>query len=125
MIGTVIAFELVALMFGAIALAVTLVVELAVAALLGYRSRTELRTVAYINLITNPLLGLGTMFVFPASATAFSWEVVPLEVVVVLAEWGLLVWALKRPVWRMLGLSLAMNAASLGAGLLLKLWLFK
>jgi hypothetical protein len=123
--GTEIMFIVIALLIGALMLALTLVVELAVAALMGYRSRTELRAVAYINLMTNPMLGLATIFVFPAGATALSWELAPLEAAVVLAEWGLLVWALKRPALRMLVLSLVLNAASLGAGVLLKMWLFK
>jgi hypothetical protein len=105
-------------------LGLTLAVELPVAALLGLRSRRALSVVALVNLITNPLL----TYLLAAAARAGSWAVYPAsgsvvlfvvgEVTVVFAEWRLLLWALGGARSRMLGISLAMNAASALAGIL-------
>ncbi len=108
------------LRFAAEALLLTLAVELAIAWLLGLRGRDQLLSIALINLVTNPLLNYlllvnGHFHVF----TQAKLLTVCLEAGVVLAEWSLLVWALRLRSARMLALSLAMNASSYFAGLLI------
>jgi hypothetical protein len=104
----------------------TLVVELPVAAALGLRSRRALAAVACVSLLTNPLLNYAGLLLAqvvdwpatPASALGF---IIPAEIVVVVVEWRLLVWALGGDPRRLLLISAAMNAASALAGLVL--WL--
>jgi len=104
------------------ALALTEAVELTMAALLGLRTRRALATVALINLVTNPVLSflawLLARFVDWAGGTATAIPVLlAAETVVVLVEWRLLLWVLGGASRRMLLVSLALNAASAGVGL--------
>ena len=81
--------------------------------------------VALVNLITNPLL----IYLLALAERAGGWAVHPSagfvvlfavgEVAVVVGEWRLLLWALGGTRSRMLGISLAMNAASALAGVLI------
>ena len=95
------------------------------AALLGLRTRTALLAVALVNLITNPLLD----YVLMVARHLAGWGTRPTvasvavliagELLVVVAEWLLLLWVLGGSFARMLRVSLAMNAASALAGILL------
>ena len=101
------------------ALALTLIVELPVAALFSKKKRL-LCAVALVNVLTNPLLNL--FLYFSAAMNLISQSLVlilALEAMVVLAEAGLLVWARAGKRKEMLFLSLAMNACSFVAGLLI------
>jgi hypothetical protein len=94
----------------------TLVLETAIAWLLGYRRREELAAVVCVNVFTHPaacfLLWLG---VIPAD---WPW-ILLLEAGIVLVEWLLLCYALPRKSKaRLLALSFMMNAASYLAGLI-------
>jgi hypothetical protein len=99
------------------ALALTLLVELPVAAALGLRSRRALAAVLCVNLVTNPALNL-----LLASTEQTSFGGLPrlligvVEVAVVLIEWRLLLWALGGKSGTMLRTSAVMNAASWAAG---------
>ena len=108
------------LAFAAEALLLTLAVELAVAWLLGLRSRTQLLSIVLINVVTNPLLNylllVNGYFHLVVQTRALT---VCLEAGVVLAEWALLVWALRLKTTKMLALSVVMNASSYFAGLLI------
>ncbi len=96
--------------------------EIAVAAAMGLRDRRSLVAVACASLITNPLLNYAGLLLAqvvdwpatPASALAF---IVPAEILVVIVEWRLLVWALGGGSRRLLLVSAVMNAASALAGL--------
>jgi len=108
------------------ALALTEAVELSLAALLGLRTRRALATVALINLLTNPVLNyLGWLLArfgdWPGRAATAIPVLLAAEAVVVIVEWRLLLWVLGGSPRRMLLVSLALNAASAGAGLVL--WL--
>lgn len=107
------------------ALALTIAVELPVAALLGLRSRRAMAAVALVSVVTNPPLNLA-LFALALASPAFAEDTVgywiavaTLEVAAVLAEWRLLLWVLGGSSRRMLGVSVAMNVASFGAGLAL------
>ena len=110
----------------AIALALTLAVELAVAGLVFHmRTRRELGIVALANAITNPTLNLALMLVATATGSrtladpAMLLALVVLEGTAVLVEWRIFAWALPEHRDRALGISITMNAASLALGLAL------
>jgi hypothetical protein len=100
----------------------TIVLELTTALALGFRQRSELASVVLVNGFTHPLLCYllwvgGSLRSVPIGV----WEIMLLEVGVVLAEWRLLCFALHwRRSWQLLGLSLAMNCVSFLAGVLLR-----
>lgn len=110
--------------FGA-ALALTIAIEVTVAALLGLRSRRAVASVALVSVVTNPPLNLALLALalaspaFAENTVGYWFAVAALEVAAVLAEWRLLLWVLGGSPRRMLGVSAAMNAASFGAGLAL------
>ena len=105
-------------------LALTLAVEMGLAALLGFRSKWELTLVAAANVITNPLvvftLSLMAYFCGPGSPPQTAAEIL-LELAAVMVE-ALLYWKFmgaagaRRP--GPLILSILLNAASFAAGLL-------
>ena len=108
------------LRWSAEALILTIVIEVIIAWLFGLRSKRELLTVLLINVITNPLLNyLITVNGYFHLVSRTNLLILCLEVVVVLVEWRLLVWVLRQKVKKMLVLSVAMNAASYLAGLLI------
>jgi hypothetical protein len=110
------------------ALLVTLVAEVAVAAAFGLR-RSGLAAVALVSIITNPAMNLalldGQGGILPyGHDSGWLLAAVLLEVIVVVVEWRLLVWALKGSYGdsrRMLQLSATMNLASVAAGIALLL----
>ena len=101
-----------------IAFLLTIVIEVAVAALLGYRRRLEIAAVVCVNVFSHPLLCfLLGLLASLQSAPVGQLEIVPFEAAVVLAEWQLLCYALRRrPKSQLLVLSLSMNCSSYMAG---------
>ncbi|MGD0996845.1 MAG: hypothetical protein ABR941_00810 [Thermoleophilia bacterium] len=93
--------------------------------MLGLRTRTALLAVALVNLITNPLLDCALMVArhlagWGAHPTGASVALlIAGELLVVVAEWRLLLWVLGGGAARMLRVSLAINGASALAGILL------
>jgi hypothetical protein len=133
---------LAALLAVALPLAASICLECFVAALFGFRWR-QLTAVVWVNCVTNPVLNLVWLSLFwlgsgktiQASGDA-AVQVVPstwmwfllagLEVVVIIAEWRLLLVALGRKAFsprRLIAVSVAMNAvsATLGTFLLSRL----
>lgn len=121
-------FELDNYVFGAVFVTVlgfTVLVELVVAVLFGLRSRGLAATIG-VNFVTNPIFNLAllvTAFVAGLGAEEgsgrYDWVVataaIVLEVVVVYAEWRLLVWVLRGTALssrRLLAFSIVANAAS-------------
>ncbi len=108
------------LRLGAEALILTIVIEVIVAWLFGLRNKTELLTLILVNVITNPLFNYFFMvngrFHLISQVNVLT---LCLEVGVVLAEWRLLVYVLRRGAKQMLALSAAMNATSFLAGFLI------
>jgi hypothetical protein len=104
------------------ALGLTLLVEPAVALAMGWRTGNELAGVAAVSVITNPFFVLSVyvlmlVFRFP-SPLPLVLSMAALEIGIVLVEWRLLQWALKKDSRRTLWLSAAMNTASFAAGLI-------
>lgn len=112
------------------ALVLTLLIEIPVGMLCGLRSRREIGAVALVNLITNPLLNYIVFVLAISYSGPYAWRpglywgiVVFLEVLVVIAEWRLLLWALGGSSRKLLLTSVLMNAASFGVGVAI-VWLF-
>ena len=103
-----------------LALTLTIIVEVIVAFLFGYKDRTSIQSIMLINLITNPVLNylvsvLSFLGILPIGTTL----ILILEAFVVLIEWRLLMFALKKDWKSMLLLSLVMNMASYIIGIIL------
>lgn len=103
------------------ALGLTLLIELSVALAMGWRTRTDLAGIAVVSIITNPFFVLSVyvlLLVFrdltPRPLVLF---MIACEIVIVLVEWRLLRWALKKDSRKTLLLSAVMNTASFLAGL--------
>jgi O-antigen/teichoic acid export membrane protein len=103
------------------ALGLTLLVELAVALALGWRTGNDLAGVAAVSIMTNPFFVLSVYVLLLVSRSLSPWSLVlfmaVLEIVIVVVEWRLLRWALKKDSRKTIFLSAAMNGASFAAGL--------
>ena len=99
------------------ALSFTILVEVLVGVILGYRDKQSLLSIALVSLFTNPVLNL--IFLINDHYNFLTVDVVTIllmELAVVLVEWGLLVFALKSNKWKLLLLSFLMNASSFLVG---------
>ena len=105
-----------------LALLLTLVIEGGVAWLFGFRTGRSQLAVAMINVLTNPVLNVLLLVLAWQGVEVTLLLVFLLEILVVLAEWGLLVYVFGGPKGRRFVLSLAANAASFLAGVLI-FWL--
>jgi len=104
-----------------VTLLLTLIIEILVAFVFGYRNKFVLLSIIFVNLITNPLLNcilwLNTSLGF---FTTITTNLILLEILVVIAEWLLLVFALRQSFKSLLLLSLTMNFVSFSVGLVLR-----
>src|SRR3989338_4957376 len=95
-------------------LLLTVAIEILVVSVFGYRNKFILLSIIFVNLITNPLLNyilwLNTSLGF---FTTIITNLILLEILVVIAEWILLVFALRRSFKSLLLLSITMNLVSL------------
>jgi hypothetical protein len=99
------------------ALVLTVLIEVPVAWLRGLRGRRGLAAVVLVNLITNPLFNYVLLVVNQLASNRIYWSAAALlEVLVVIAEWRLLLWVLGGPSRRMLVTSVLMNVASFAVG---------
>ncbi len=102
-----------------VALLLTIAIEIIVAIFFGYRKKSEIATIIFINLITNPLLNYllfinGYFGITQINTTAILF----LEIIIVLVEWLLLRFALQQNSKKLFALSLVMNFCSYIAGVL-------
>jgi len=102
-----------------LALLLTIAIEAAVAWLFGFRTLRPQLALAGINCLTNPALNLLLLVLAARGVQAQLPLVALLELGVVVVEWRLLVYALGGPPRRLFLLSLAANAASFLAGVVL------
>ena len=93
----------------------TVLIEGAFLALLGYRDRISLTVIICANVITNLLLNLTILFVFSGDAGALIYV---MEGLVVLAEYAIYAAAFGRG-WKLFFLTLAANCLSYGLGILI------
>lgn len=112
------------LMNYATAFLLTIILEIAVALVLGYRKQTEIACIFWINVFSHPLLNyiiwvINSLDSVPINTT----RIVFLEGLVVVAEWQLMCYTLrKQKKARLFILSLVMNSVSYVAGILLPVW---
>jgi hypothetical protein len=103
-----------------IALLLTETIEVTVTILLGYRKRREIAAVILVNLVSHPILHyfllLNRHFDMVAMNT---YTILFLEAAVILVEWGLLVFTLRRKATSLLFLSITMNLCSYLIGVLI------
>ena len=102
------------------ALFFTIVIELVVAFLFGFRKKIELITIVLVNLVTNPILNyfllVNDYFSFwPRSMVL----IIFLEVLIVLLEWRLLVYVRLEKTKKLLLLSALMNFCSYVVGVII------
>ncbi|MDR3575801.1 MAG: hypothetical protein P4L50_18220 [Anaerolineaceae bacterium] len=102
-----------------LALLLTVAIEAGVAWLFGFRTVGSQLAVAMINCITNPALNYLLLVLGWRGVTVTLPKLIALEALVVLIEWGLLVYVFENPKGRLFTLSLAANTASFLAGLLI------
>ncbi|MFA6136098.1 MAG: hypothetical protein WC705_01955 [Candidatus Paceibacterota bacterium] len=103
-----------------LALLLTIVIELIIAFFFGFRKKIEIIAIVFINLFTNLILNYFLLvndhfFFFKSSLLIILF----LEIVVVLIEWKLLVFALQEKSRKLLALSLVMNFCSYIIGVLI------
>ena len=103
-----------------IALILTLIIELSVAYVFGFRNKKSIITIIFANLITHPLLCYflwmnSVIFIIPINYIS----IIVLEILVALLESALLFLALKQNYLDMLKLSFGINMASFFVGLLI------
>ncbi|MGB9762424.1 MAG: hypothetical protein ACPLW7_00175 [Minisyncoccia bacterium] len=103
-----------------IALLLTIAIEVIVAIFFGFRKKSEIATIIFINLITNPLLNY-LLFIngYLGVSTINITTIIFLEVLVVLVEWLLLRFTLQQNPNKLFTLSLVMNFCSYIAGVLI------
>lgn len=86
---------------------------------LGYRAWPQLRAVILVNLITHPALHYFILICrWEGFVDVSFFTIVVLELVVIVAEWLLLVYVLRGKRSTLFALSLSMNATSFIAGLI-------
>ncbi len=102
-----------------VSLLLTIVIEGAIAFLLGFRKKELLLVLTLINVITNPILNYLLLVLGFLGIEVTLIRVFLLEIVVVIAEWRLLVYAFGNSSRRFLTLSILANAASFLAGVLI------
>jgi len=103
-----------------IALLLTLIIELSVVYLIGFRDKKSLLSVVCVNIISHPILCYIlwiNMALMLFKVNFFS--VIILEIIVVILEAILLTFALRKRFITMLMISFAMNFISFVAGLLI------
>ncbi len=100
-------------------LLLTVTIEGSIAYLLGFRTRQSMLVIALINVITHVILNyLILVFGYLGIGTTFT-SITILEVLVVIAEWQMLVYVFHGPKGRFLITSILANTASFLVGVLL------
>lgn len=103
-----------------IALLLTIVIEVIIAIFFGYRKKSEIAAIIFINLITNPLINyLLIINGYLKIITISTATILFLEMIVVLLEWLLLIFTLRQNSKKLFILSLVMNLCSYIAGVLI------
>ena len=99
----------------------TLIIEVPVAYLLGFRKKDELLIVALASVVTNPVLNLFIIMYQSFFGVVTIYGVIALEILVVLVEFLILFYVFGKEYTKkkLLLLALIMNAASFAFGLLL------
>ena len=101
-------------------LAITIFIEVVVAYMIGFRRKEHLLSIAFVNIITNPTVVFLCYYVYPnwkvledhEIAIGFNMFLIIIEIFVVILEYFLLSFALKKKGWKILALSVIINVVS-------------
>ena len=102
-----------------VALVLSIIIEISVAYLMGYKEKKYLLTIMMINFITHPILNY---FILILSFVKFDINLLLvglLEIGAIFTEWGLLVHVFHKPKDKLLILSLVTNLVSFITGILI------
>ncbi|PIR78571.1 MAG: hypothetical protein COU28_00885 [Candidatus Magasanikbacteria bacterium CG10_big_fil_rev_8_21_14_0_10_36_16] len=103
-----------------LALFLTMVIELGVALFLGFRKKIEIIAIIFVNLLTNPILNylllVNNHFSFFKTNLLI---ILLLELLVVLAEWKLLLYIIQDKSSKIFKLSFVMNFCSYIVGVII------
>jgi len=99
-------------------LILTIIIEVGVAILFGYRSYVAIRAVVLVNFISHPLINYLLWLDGYSGLVDYTTLLVVLEILVVFGEWGGIWLMLREDPKRLLVLSASMNVASFAAGLI-------
>jgi hypothetical protein len=102
-----------------VALVLSIIIEVSIAYVMGYRQKKYLLTIMMINFITNPILNY---FLLVLSFMKFNINLLLLgflEIGVILVEWGLLVYTFHKPQDRLFLLSFITNTVSSLVGIMI------
>lgn len=94
---------------------ITILIELVMALLMKYASKKVLLTVLLMNVITHPLLILLLSAAYHFTTLAL-WMILLGELIVILAEWRILVYSLEQEISHPLLMAILLNLASYLAG---------
>ncbi len=110
------------------ALVLTILIELAICYLIGFKGKDELKIVIYMNIITNTtlnliLVGIGYL---ANDVTEYYNIVLFLEVAVIFVEFGILFYVFNKmySISKLFFISLLLNTTSFGIGLLINYLFF-
>jgi hypothetical protein len=102
-----------------IALVLSIIIEISVAYLMGYKEKKYLLAILAINFVTHPILNYFILILGFAQINLNLLLVGLLEVGVIFAEWGLLIHMFHKPKDKLFILSLVTNLVSFIAGILI------
>jgi len=101
-------------------LLLTVVIELIIALFFGFKKKSQIIVIICINVITNPVLNYLLLLNYHFSIIKTELLLILfLEILVVLAEWRILVYALHQENKKLFILSLVMNSCSYLSGVLI------
>lgn len=101
-------------------LILTIAIECIAAFLMGYRQKLLFLAIFIVNLVTNPFLNFLVMLInYFKIAGLYFYIVIPMEIIIVFAEWGILYYIFHRDKNKFLFLSFMINLSSYLTGLLL------
>ena len=102
-----------------VALVLSIIIEISIAYLMGFKEKKYLLAILMINLLTHPILNY---FLLVLSFVRFDINLILvglLEVGVIFAEWGLLIHMFHKPKSKFFVLSLVSNLVSFIIGILI------
>lgn len=104
----------------------TILIEVSIALVMGYRNKVFLSVIALVNLPTTIYYQYYSFQLFGANPTAPIWSLLGFTLVVTILELGLLkVWMKQRYTWKELGLLVPlMNIGSFVVFYLLSSWIY-
>ncbi len=101
-------------------LAITIFIEIVIACMIGFKKKEYLSSIILVNIITNPIVIFLCYYIYPnwkilenyGIVVEFNIFLIVIEIFVVILEYVLLSFALRKKGWKILVLSIIMNITS-------------